>query len=87
MSRLKNFVLHTGVCLAAVMVAAVLTGGQAFSATTLFIGVLVGLYSAGLEDGLRLPRLVWQSPSLYRNAGLFLKCGDRRWRLLRVPLS
>ena len=85
MSRLKGFALHVGACLGAVMVAAVLTGGQALGASTLCLGLLVGLYSASLEHGMRLPRLVWQSPALSRNAGLFLKWGDRRWRLLRVP--
>jgi hypothetical protein len=87
MSRPKAFLLHAGTCLAVVMVAAVLTGGEAFGATTLCIGLLVGLYSAALDAGVTLPRLVWQSPALFRNAGLFLKWGDRRWRLLRVPLK
>lgn len=87
MNRGHRFAIHVGVCLAVVMVAAVLTGAKAFSAGTLGLGLLVGLYSAALEDGVRLPRLVWQSPAMFRNAGLFLKCGDRRWRLLRVPLK
>jgi hypothetical protein len=27
-------------------------------------------------------RLIWQSPKLFRNAGLFLKVGHRRFRLI-----
>lgn len=27
-------------------------------------------------------RLIWQSPRLFRNAGLFIKFGNRRFRLL-----
>lgn len=26
-------------------------------------------------------RLIWQSPRLFRNAGLFLKLGNRRFRI------
>lgn len=48
------------------------------------LAVLLALYADALESGLRLPRLVWQSPLLFKNAGLFLKFGDRRWRLLLV---
>jgi hypothetical protein len=47
-------------------------------------GLLVGAYSHALDDGIPLPRLIWQSPRLYRNAGLFLKMGDRRWWLVSV---
>lgn len=29
-------------------------------------------------------RLLWQSPRLYRFAGLYLKVGNKRYRLFRV---
>lgn len=48
------------------------------------LGVLIGAYDGALDDGWPLPRLVWQTPSMYRNAGLFLKIGDQRWRLFSV---
>jgi hypothetical protein len=50
------------------------------------LAVLLALYADALDAGLRLPRLVWQSPAMFRNAGLFLKWGDRRWRLVRVTV-
>ena len=68
------------------LLAAVLTGAHTSLAGCLLMAGAVALYCVLLDAGVRLPRLVWQSPKLFRNSGLFLKCGDRRWRLVRVQV-
>lgn len=32
---------------------------------------------------MNLPKLVWQSPKLYKYAGLYLKVGNKRYRLIK----
>jgi hypothetical protein len=31
-----------------------------------------------------MPKLIWQSPKLFRYAGLYLKIGNKRYRIFRV---
>lgn len=83
MKNLVAFIHFVCVIYLVVLLADVLTGAALSLEACLLMACGVALYLSALEAGLRLPRLVWQSPRLFRNSGLFLKCGDRRWRLLR----
>jgi hypothetical protein len=65
-------------------IAAALSGIEPDRPVVWLVAGLIALYSLSLDAGLRLPRLIWQSPQLFGNAGLFLKFGDRRWRLVRI---
>lgn len=86
MKRFNAYMFHVAVALWVAIAASWVATGQDIGHPGLVLLVIfLGLYGAALDDGVRfVPRLVWQSPALFRNAGLFLKCGDRRWRLLRV---
>jgi hypothetical protein len=33
---------------------------------------------------MNFPKLIWQSPKLFYYAGLFLKLGDKRYRIIKV---
>ncbi|MDB5938558.1 MAG: hypothetical protein JWP77_922 [Polaromonas sp.] len=69
-----RFAAHAGACLAVVMLAACLNGEEPLAWSTWAIGLALGVYSAGLEAGWRLPRLVWQSPALFRNVQPLESC-------------
>lgn len=36
---------------------------------------------------MQLPKLIWQSPKIYFYAGLYLKIGNKRYRLIKVGLN
>lgn len=33
---------------------------------------------------MQLPKLIWQSPKMFKYAGLFLKIGNKRYRVFKV---
>jgi len=49
----------------------------------LALGCVVGLAMRLEEDGVRL---IWQSPRLFQCAGLYLKIGNKRYRVAKVGL-
>lgn len=83
MNRINLYLWHVSLSIWVFVAAGFLLQVESPPAWIKLAPYLLGLYSAALADGMRLPKLVWQSPALFRNSGVFLKCGDRRWRLLR----
>lgn len=51
----------------------------------LFLFIALLSFFMGISSTLEYHRvsLVWQSPDLYRHAGLYLKLADKRYRLVR----
>jgi hypothetical protein len=35
-------------------------------------------------DAMTLPKLIWMSPKIFYYAGLYLKLGNKRYRILKV---
>jgi len=33
---------------------------------------------------MKLPKFIWQSPKLFYYAGLYVKIGDKRYRIIKV---
>lgn len=80
MRRLANYLWSIAWLVVVFLIPVLILGwcDWAYAAT---MGGLVGLSMALEEDGITL---AWQTPRLYRNAGLYLKVRNKRYRIWKV---
>lgn len=81
MNRLLNYTVPMAFFVAIFMIPLFVLGEIEMMRRAFWFAIAIGFYEGLAQDGIKL---VWQTPTIFYHAGLYLKVRDKRYRLIRV---